>query len=161
MIRINSIENLELPHLPMCITMPSPKRALALVSTVGEITAVLFCREWGYCVDNWINKSLGPGDNFTYIKLIEDESMFMYMNYPVSVWFSVDSSPDKVYMAIYNKHRVPWPQREVMWNGILVAERGKLLSFSDNADMCLGGICMFLFDFFFFSHRKSIDTSSI
>lgn len=22
--------------------------------------------------------------------------MFMYMNYPVSVWFSVDSSPDKV-----------------------------------------------------------------
>lgn len=51
MIRINSIENLELPHLPMCITMPSPKRALALVSTVGEITAVLLCREWGYCVD--------------------------------------------------------------------------------------------------------------
>lgn len=39
-----------------------------------------------------------------------------------------------------------------------MAERGKLLSFSDNADMCLGG--MFHVDFFF-SHRKSIDTSSI
>lgn len=42
-----------------------------------------------------------------------------------------------------------------------MAERVKLLSFSDNADMCLGGICMFLVDFLFFSHRKSIDTSSI
>lgn len=38
---------------------------------------------------------MGPGDNFAYIKLIEDESMFMYMNYPVSVWLYVDSSPDK------------------------------------------------------------------
>lgn len=39
---------------------------------------------------------MGLGDNFIYIKLIEDESMFMYMNYLVSVWFFVDSSLDKV-----------------------------------------------------------------
>lgn len=50
--------------------------------------------------------------------------MFIYMNYPVSVWLCVDSSPDKVVHGyIHNKHRVPWPQRKVMWNGILVAER--------------------------------------
>lgn len=96
MIRINFIENLEFFYLFMCIIMFSLKRVLVFVLIVGEIIAVLFCREWGYCVDYWINKFLGSGDNFVYIKLIEDESMFMYMNYFVSVWFFVDSSLDKV-----------------------------------------------------------------
>lgn len=96
MIRINFIENLEFFYLFMCIIMFLLKRVLVFVLIVGEIILLLFCREWGYCVDNWINKFLGLGDNFIYIKLIEDESMFMYMNYFVSVWFFVDSSLDKV-----------------------------------------------------------------
>lgn len=87
--------------------------------------------------------------------------MFMYMNYPVSVWFSVDSSPDKVVHGYTQQTSSALASEKgyVKWD--LGGRKSKIIIISDNADMCLGGICMFLVDFLFFSHRKSIDTSSI
>lgn len=87
--------------------------------------------------------------------------MFMYMNYPVSVWFCVDSSPDKVVHGYTQQTSSALASERgyVKWD--LGGRKSKIIIISDNADMCLGGICMFLVDFFFFYHRKSIDTSSI